>query len=337
MARQLSQHLLLGKDLPADDAEDSEGIADLLPVFLGVGVFAANATLSEECGHVGEWGWWSMRKHGHLPARVFGYAFALFAWVRGEEDPAWATFLRPDALAAFQKGLSYLDRTGDSLFHPDTIRRPLRPLPAGELVDRLQKGTASFRLAALCSIREQRVTDPAVVAAVMDCLGDDDPAIPGEAARALAVLGPAAAAAGPLLLKALAAPQAKTRAGAAHALGELRLDPDAVIPELDFLLEDRSPMVVAAAAGALGRFGVAAQPATRRLLAAFHKALIECDDTLINILAAALLAVAPDARQCVREHFTGPHRDLRRLALEALRDQRGQDRTPGDGDDSLTR
>ena len=36
------------------------------------------------------------------------------------------SFLRLDASAAFHAGLNYLEQTGDSLFHPDTIHLPLR-------------------------------------------------------------------------------------------------------------------------------------------------------------------------------------------------------------------
>jgi hypothetical protein len=337
LARELSRKLLVERGLATGDDEDHEGVAELLTVFLGVGVFAANVTLSEEYGHVGEWNWWTIRKQGYLPARVFGYAFALFAWVRGEEDPAWATFLRPDAAAALREGLRYLHRTGDSLFHPETLRQPRRPLRAGELVERIQTGTPSFRLAALVEIRDRAVTDPAVVTAVIECLEDADRAIPAAAARALAVLGPAAGAAGQLLCKALGASEPATRAAAAHALGALRLEPATAIPELDFLLEDRNPGVVAAAAEALRRYGPAAEVATRRLLTALRVALIDCSGFQIDALAGALLAVTPDARRQVRDFFTGPDLELRRFALEALRDQRRQGDLGQANDDQMTR
>src|SRR5439155_1204041 len=131
-----------------------------------------------------------------------------------------------DAFTALQEGLTYLRKTNDSLFHPDTIRAQRLPLPAGELATRLRTGSSSLRLAALWEIGERVVTDLGVVTAVSQCLADRDPAISGEAGRTLAELGPAATVAVPQLLKALSAACNDTRAGAARALGALRQQPE---------------------------------------------------------------------------------------------------------------
>jgi hypothetical protein len=326
LAHGLARELLRGDGPSSADVADREGIIDLLPVFLGVGVFGANATLYEQYGSDGHWTWWTIGKHGYLPARVFGYAFALFALMRGEENPSWAKHLRPDAAAALHEGLRYLHKSGDSLFHPDTVGQSRRPLPAGELGARLETGTASVRLAALWEVRDRHVSDPAVRASVIRCLEDPDRAIPGEAARTLAGFGPEAAEAVPRLRKMLWDAVTETRAGAAFALGELGAEPAEVIPELSALLEDRNGQVMYAAAGALHRFGVQAEAATGGLLAALKTALIECDQPLVEALAGALLAVAPDLKQQVREYFDNRDPELRRLALAALKEQRSLSR-----------
>src|SRR5262249_42763336 len=113
--RRLAHHLLA--DMPLDeDTTDREGIADLLPVCVGLGVFAANATLQVATGNDGTMSWWRMTTNSSLPSRVFGYALALFAFARGEERPAWSGALRPDAEASLRDGLRYLQKTKDTLF-----------------------------------------------------------------------------------------------------------------------------------------------------------------------------------------------------------------------------
>src|SRR5262249_3786779 len=156
---------------------------------------------------------------GYLPARVFGYAFALFCLARDEDDPGWASHLRLDAAAALKQGLRYLRKTGDSLFLPHAVPSPPGTAPVEELVERLQTGSASARLAALWQIQADPVPTEDVVAAVLRCLRDRDPCIPATAARVLGALGPATAAAVPRLFEVLHGPDVALKAGAAFALG----------------------------------------------------------------------------------------------------------------------
>lgn len=319
LAHELAHELLLGGGLLAPDAPDHEYVTDLLPVFLGTGIFAANTTVQESHQRDGRSYWWSIGKQGYLPARMFGYAFALFAFLRGEEKPAWVEYLRPDAAEPFWKGLRYLYRTNDSLFHPETVRAERRPAPADEVVSRLRQGTPSARLAALWELREHPLPRAEVVAAITDALRDRDPDIPGEAALTLAAFGDAAAEAVPALVGTLLAGNEAARAGAAHALGELRLRPDIVVPGLCELLGQQNRRVLAATASALFRFGHSAEPAAAPLVAALADALKDCDHPMIDLLAATVAAVSPDPARPVLD-YEERDEELGREALEAVKE-----------------
>jgi hypothetical protein len=320
LAHELAHELLIGGGLLTTDVPDHEDLTDLLPVFLGAGVFAANTTLEEQYKDTGTWGSWRIGKQGYLPARIFGYAFALFAWVRGEERPTWADHLRLDAADPFWKGLRYLCRTNDSLFHPDTVRSERRPPTAEEAVLRLRTGTPTLLLKTLWDLRESPLAHAEVIAAVMDALRHRDPDIPGEAARTLAVFGDAAAAAVPALVEQLSAYNADTRAGAAFALGALRLRPDLVIPELCELLGQKNRSVLSAAAAAVARFGQDGAPAGPSLVAALIGALKDCDHSMTDLLAAALVGTCPDPFQVVRDCTEEADEELVVRALEALKE-----------------
>jgi hypothetical protein len=58
------------------------------------------------------------------------------------------------------------------------------------------------------------------------------------------------------------------------------------------------------------------------LLAVLRTALIECEEALIGELAGTLLAITPDVKRHVREHFNERDPELRRLALDALKEQK---------------
>jgi hypothetical protein len=337
LAHELSHELLLGGGLLDVSVEDHEWVTDLLPVFLGVGIFAANSTVHEQSGQDGQTSWWVIRKEGYLPSRIFGYAMALFCFVRGETSPPWASHLRQDAAAPLREGLRYLAKTGGSLFHPDTVREPLPPLTPATAGEGLRSGAPWIRLATLWRMAEEGLRAEECVPPVAGCLGDPDLDVQPEAARLLGGFGAAAAGAVPALVRSLYAAHPQTRAEAARALGELTAGP-AVAPELCALLGDPSPEVVEAAAEALGRLR---QPLDERSLARLIErlgsALVDCDDAGAEAFASALLAAATDAEACVRRHLPG---GLCREALRLLRRLRRRAGSliddvlqPADGDD----
>ena len=323
LARELSKELLLASGLLSEEVPEHEWVTDLLPVYLGLGVFTANATIVEEQYHDGRHTWRTFRKQGSLPARTLGYALALFALMRRDERPRWAKYLRPDARAMLRASLRWLRGSKDSLFHPDTIHLGYRPPSAHEAAARLRSGSPTVRLATLWEISRHGLQSPGLLAAVMDCLEDPDPVIPGEAARALAAFGPAAEAAVPGLVQALEAANERTRAGAAYALGALGLQPEVVVPELRFHLGLGSRGMMSAAAAALGRFGPRAESAIGDLLGAFTAALVDCDHWFVDIVAQALLAITPDPERHVDEYYAEGDPELRQLALDALDELRG--------------
>jgi hypothetical protein len=318
LAHELAHQLLLGGDLITADMYDHEWVTDLLPVFLGVGIFAANSTVRFASGSEGNWSWWQMNRQHYLPSRMFGYGMALFAHARGEADPSWVKYLRPDAASALRGGLRFLRAGKDCLFQPNS---PPKSTSEAELAGRLRTGTPSARLAALWEARWQAVTDPDVVAAVTRCLRDGAPAIPAAAAQALAVVGPAAAVAVSDLLDAAQGGTDPTRAAAAEALGILGFEPERVVPEIALLLQDGRRDVVFAASAALHRFGAPAAPATPRLLTALSAALVECDHPLIECLVGALRVADPKPELRILEHFADEDGEFCRHALDVLREQ----------------
>jgi hypothetical protein len=229
-----------------------------------------------------------------------------------------------------RQGLRYLPRSQDCLFHPETVHLPAGTLTAADLGERLRSGSPSLRLAALWEIRQRALTDPTLVDPLADCLWEIDHAIPGEAALTLAGFGAAAEPALPVLLKALWADHRPTRAGAAVAVGEIRRQAGTVVPELSAQLSERNEHVVSAAAAALALFGTEAEPASGHLLEALGVALVDCKHALVQVLASALLAVSPDARARVRDHFGGRDPELRSRALAALREVLAQECPPDD-------
>jgi hypothetical protein len=310
LAHELVHHILTGHQLLKGEP-DREWTTDLATVYFGLGIFEANATVSESRGF-SERGqhWSSVSKHGYLPARMLAYAMALHAWLCGEQRPDWASHLRLDAATAFTEGLRYLERTEDSLLRPDNLRRP-DANSVDRLLDQLEQRSPSARVAALWELARLGTEAGKAVPAVVHCLADARTGIRAEAARTLAELGPSAEVAIHDLVAALDDPEEEVRAAAAFALGKLHLQPEIAIESLTDRLDD--PSTLDTVAWALAQFGADARPALPRLLNNLRNELGRCSGA-IDFLVYAVRAIAPDPEVEIRQLVDSCDPDLRQQA-----------------------
>ena len=108
-AHELGHVRLLGEGRVHGGFEDHEPLTDLLTVFFGLGIFTANSAFSFEGSSNG----WQAQRRGYLSEEMFGYALALFAFMRGERSPAWSGYLEGSVSTFFRNGLKYLHKTGE--------------------------------------------------------------------------------------------------------------------------------------------------------------------------------------------------------------------------------
>ena len=110
LAHELGHVILLGGGHLRHDSEDMEPMTDLVTVYLGLGIFNANAARRflqfQDQRRAG----WSMNRLGYLPEEVFAYALARFAKDRGETRPAWAAHLSTNLKVYFRKSAEWLER-----------------------------------------------------------------------------------------------------------------------------------------------------------------------------------------------------------------------------------
>lgn len=90
--------------------------AELLTVYLGMGIVTANESVQESAARMGHISWWRMSRSTCLSLNDYGYALALYALSRGETRPKWASHLRSDVAGAMRQAIRYLQETGESDF-----------------------------------------------------------------------------------------------------------------------------------------------------------------------------------------------------------------------------
>jgi hypothetical protein len=314
----LTHELLRSRKGLADDEPDRDWVADLLPVFLGLGIIACRASGREKHEHAGHGSSCSPRKLGYLPARMMGYGLALLAWLRDEDSPPWAEDLRGDAGDALRSSLRYLWKTDDSLFSPESVHRPHARPSLDDLLRRLTAGSDSARIAALWELGHRGPLPADAVTAIGDLLAHRQPGARAEAARALAIAGPAAETMLPELIATLDDRQEEVRAAAAYALGQLRSQAESVVPQLAERLDDAELSVVATAALAIARFGPAAEAALPRLLSALDDAFRVGHYGAMDYLVQATTAVAAEPQAALQAIVESYDRELRYQAQGML-------------------
>ncbi len=110
MAHELGHVILLGGGHLSRDTEDMEPMTDLVTVFLGLGIFTANASRRFRKFQDDRKHGWSMSRIGYLPEVVFGYALARFAKERGETKPGWTQHLSTNLKTYFWQSAAWLGR-----------------------------------------------------------------------------------------------------------------------------------------------------------------------------------------------------------------------------------
>lgn len=242
LAHEVGHALLLGDGQISRDSSDHELVTDLLTVFLGMGVFGSNCVIRESFQNSSAlYHAWSIGKQGYLSEKMYGYALALFSWMRGEKKPIWRSHLRPNVRAPFTKGLDYLERTGDSLCSADTPYRA--PEGGGEtglalLLADLRSPAPARRLGTLWDLKRLRPKATAVIDPLVLVLRDPEPCVRREAAEILGTLGRDACRLIPTLLEAAQLEDHRDcRQALVQAAIRLGAPADAVVPVVVHLIQ----------------------------------------------------------------------------------------------------
>lgn len=314
LAHELAHEILLGGKLLTGEEWDHEWVTDLLPVFYGLGAFAANVTIREKVDRMGRYAEWSAQRMGYLNSRVLGYAMAVFLYAREETRAQWKGMLRLDARAAMTGGWRYLERTGDCYLNPRRLAERYELSPS-EVHDCLRRGSNSMKIIALW---EMNPGDVEAIPLAQKLLRHRHQDVRMTAAHAIARFGPLAQPVVRELQASLRDSDERVRTESARTLGVLQLEPKSSVVELSLILSDEASEVVQAAAAALVAFGREAAVGEKFVLAALHRALIDCNDQLAAGLVNTLRHTVADPGQSINDYFRERDPEFRHIAIDAL-------------------
>ena len=122
IAHEIAHARLLGEDRYSSAGEDHERLTDLTALYLGMGVFSANASITfkktvrgwsvEPLGDLSErmlmgQGDFQYNHLGYLEESDYGYALGCLCGLRRETDPAWAAALDPALRVLLRRTLAF--------------------------------------------------------------------------------------------------------------------------------------------------------------------------------------------------------------------------------------
>jgi hypothetical protein len=110
LAHELAHVILLDDGHMSREVPDMEPMTDLATVFLGFGIFTANAARRFVQHQDDRRQGWSMSHAGYLPEQVYGYALARFARERKETNPDWSGHLNTNVKTWFRQSAVWLEK-----------------------------------------------------------------------------------------------------------------------------------------------------------------------------------------------------------------------------------
>jgi hypothetical protein len=121
VAHELGRVRLFGERRISAERQDHEPLTDLATVYLGMGIFTANAAFN--FGRISGYaiepaGGWQSRRLGSMTEQMFGYALARYAVYRAEPGPAWAKYLDTNPRVYMKQAIRYLRHRDHDALHP---------------------------------------------------------------------------------------------------------------------------------------------------------------------------------------------------------------------------
>lgn len=113
IAHELGHVILLGENRLDPDYTDHEPMTDLLTVFYGLGIFSANSSFVFEQWTNAQFQGWRASGSGYLSEEMYGYALAMFAFIRKEQNPDWAEYLNTNVRSYFRSASKYIASAED--------------------------------------------------------------------------------------------------------------------------------------------------------------------------------------------------------------------------------
>jgi hypothetical protein len=101
LAHELAHIKLLGEERIK---KNNESLTDLTTVIFGLGIFNANGAFQFRNKRDS----WGYTKLGYLTQMDWGYALALFAFIREEKTPDWIKYLSPNVKADFKQSEQFI-------------------------------------------------------------------------------------------------------------------------------------------------------------------------------------------------------------------------------------
>jgi hypothetical protein len=287
----------------------------LLPICCGLGILASDASLYDEQWSRDGYAGWSISRCGHYTAVEIGYAMALLARFRGEDEPEWLGRLRLDSRATVKQARRYfarLDRTRQSLLF-EAERIPTSTTDQKQLAQWLAGEDPSFAMAAAYALCQQEEISALALDSAMHATRHGEPDLVPLATKLLGRGRTVSEAVVKRVRELMDSPQPATALAAFIAGQSLGIPLNSHRRRIAKLL-DRYPGDSLPLLELVGGQGHAFASLEPQICAHLSRAIEASDDELASALIECLRRIADRPRQAIERRIRG--RDAREAALQ---------------------
>jgi hypothetical protein len=287
----------------------------LLPICCGLGILASDASLYDQQWSRQGFAGWSISRCGHYTAQEIGYAVALLARFRGEDQPEWLGRLRLDSRATFKQARRYFARLALArqplLFEAERI--PSSTTDQKQLAAWLSGEDSSFAMAAAYALGQQDEISALALESAMSATRHGEPDLVPLATKLLGRGRTVSDAVVKRVKELMDSPQPATALAAFTAGEALGIPLDSHRRRIGKLL-DQYPgdsLPILELVGGQGHAFASLEP---QICAHLSRAIQASDDELAAALIECLRRIADRPRQAIERRIRG--RETREAALQ---------------------
>ena len=293
-------------------------IVDLAVISTGLGALQSSFSFVKQTGSFWDSTYWDVYPRPFLDTNALAYANAVAAWVRSDNDPAWANVLPGEVKRPMKKSLKYLTKTGDCFFDPATAAPGILGQSQDKWIELANQRSVSKQVVAIKSLVEDEQSGSQQEALLLDKLRSPERVVILHSISAVESLKLNSREIVDELKLLAENRDDEVRAKAVIALTKLDQLDEATIGLAAKMVSDHVKYVSFAGVFALSSLESISGPVLRSAEHGLLRALQSCDYEFVGLYATALTRWLEDPRSHVEELLQSNEPGYLQIVLDAL-------------------
>ena len=299
-------------------------IVDLAVINTGLGTLQSSFSFVKQASTYWDSTYWDAAPRPFLDTQALAYASAIAAWMRGDNNPDWATGLPAEVIRPMKKSLKYLFKTDDSFFHRSTASQNLLSQTQREWLATAANKSSSKQVIAIRHLKpDQEIVDKQE-SLLLEKLRSPIPAVVLHSISAVESLNLKSESIANELRMLAENPDDETRAKAIMALARLQQLDELTIGLAAKMIDSSVKYVVYAGVFTLSSLDSVSEHELKIAERGFLRALQSCDYEFVGLFASAFNLWLEDPESHFEQLLQDDQPGYLEIAIDALQNVKEQ-------------